>query len=183
MKIHISKLDAAKRQLETAIDLFFQEDDAVSIHSLARASHEILESLGKKQGVKSVIEMGLEQSIKPEKWKEIKNKLNIPKNFTKHADKDSDGVLEFHTELPEYYLWDACRLYMLLTQERPKNILVYYLWFTIKNPDTIDVSKFPFPQLSQSILSLGSSFNRNDKQQSYLVLSSAYDTGKITNKI
>jgi hypothetical protein len=44
--IHISKFDAAKRQLETAIRLWFHSGDPVSVHTLAAASHQLLHDLG-----------------------------------------------------------------------------------------------------------------------------------------
>jgi len=44
-KLKISKLDAAKRQLETAIRLYFNEADPVSVHTLAGAAHTISEIL------------------------------------------------------------------------------------------------------------------------------------------
>jgi hypothetical protein len=47
-KIEISKLDAAKRQLKTAINLYFSYGDPVSIHTLASAAREILYDLNKK---------------------------------------------------------------------------------------------------------------------------------------
>jgi hypothetical protein len=34
-KIKISKLEAARRQLDTAIRLYFMESDSVSVHTLA----------------------------------------------------------------------------------------------------------------------------------------------------
>jgi len=43
--LKLSKLDAARRQLETAVALCFQEGDPVSIHSFACAAHEIVETL------------------------------------------------------------------------------------------------------------------------------------------
>jgi hypothetical protein len=44
-KIKISKLDAARRQLDTAIRLYFMEGDPVSVHTLAAAAFEILKDL------------------------------------------------------------------------------------------------------------------------------------------
>jgi hypothetical protein len=40
--LRISKLDAAKRQLETAITLYFNSGDWVSIHALAGAAYMII---------------------------------------------------------------------------------------------------------------------------------------------
>jgi hypothetical protein len=44
-KIKITKMDAAKRQVRTAIKLWFMEEDPVSIHTLVSAAHEIIHTL------------------------------------------------------------------------------------------------------------------------------------------
>jgi hypothetical protein len=41
-ELHISKLDAAKRQLEVAIRLYFAWGDPVAIHTLAAAAINLL---------------------------------------------------------------------------------------------------------------------------------------------
>ena len=46
-KISISKLDAACRQLDCAIELWFADGDPVSIHTLACASHQIIHDIKK----------------------------------------------------------------------------------------------------------------------------------------
>lgn len=51
-KVPISKIDAAKRQLETAITLYFQNGDPVSIHTLAAAAYDVLHALCKVRGIK-----------------------------------------------------------------------------------------------------------------------------------
>lgn len=113
MKIFLTKLDCAKRQLETAIDLFFRSGDPVSIHTLTRASHEILQTLCEKQGVHSSLFCDL-QMIKEEYRIEVKQALNKAKNFFKHAERDPDEVIVFNPEVSEFYIWDACRMYMFL---------------------------------------------------------------------
>ncbi len=47
--ITISKLDAASRQLQTAISLWFTSDDPVSVHALAFAAYEVLHTISKKR--------------------------------------------------------------------------------------------------------------------------------------
>src|SRR4051812_2812006 len=49
-KIPVSKLDAARRQLQTAVKLWFHDDDPVSIHTLLMAAHEIFRVLNRAQG-------------------------------------------------------------------------------------------------------------------------------------
>ncbi len=47
----ISKVDAARRQLDTSLKLYFQNQDAISIHTLASAAQNILQDLSKRKGV------------------------------------------------------------------------------------------------------------------------------------
>jgi len=47
--IMISKLDAARRQLATAITLWFEDRDPVSIHTLVFAAYEIIHAVSKQR--------------------------------------------------------------------------------------------------------------------------------------
>ena len=49
-KLPITKLDAARRQLETAIPLWFQDADPVSVHTLVMAADGIPRAFNKKRG-------------------------------------------------------------------------------------------------------------------------------------
>ena len=46
----VSKFDAARRQLETAIRLYFFQGDPISIHTLASAAAQILHDLSRHRG-------------------------------------------------------------------------------------------------------------------------------------
>ena len=48
-EITLTKLDAAKRQLRTAIRLWFEDGDPVSVHALAYAAYEIAHVVSKKR--------------------------------------------------------------------------------------------------------------------------------------
>jgi hypothetical protein len=48
-KITVTKLEAAQRQLRTAIRLWFEGGDPVSIHTLAFAAYEIAHVVSKKR--------------------------------------------------------------------------------------------------------------------------------------
>lgn len=134
VKVHFSKLDVARRELETAIKFFFEEGDPVSIHVLATASHEILEALCKEQGTKSFIQDGLDNHIKPEFHETVRQKLRAPQNFFKHADRDAKELLEFNTEITAHHIWDCCTMYHSLTKERPKLMHIFNTWFFAKIP-------------------------------------------------
>jgi hypothetical protein len=45
----LTKVDVARRQLQTAITLWFTNGDPVSVHTLAAAAHEIIHTVTKKR--------------------------------------------------------------------------------------------------------------------------------------
>lgn len=139
---HVSKIDAAKRQLEAAIRLFFQSSDVVVIHTLIGATHNILTDLAKKQGITSGINDGIRLMIKKEKQKEVYDKIHEAKNFFKHADRNADKTIDFSPTSSEFYIYDCCGLYQALTQEALPLIRLFRLWFYCKNSDLVLDDKF-----------------------------------------
>lgn len=135
--IHISKIDAAKRQIEIAIRLFLGSEDVVSIHTLAAAAHTILKDLSNKQGKESIVKDILSKDVKPEMRDKMRHMLNDDENFFKHADRDHNGLLEFYTEKTEFFIWDACLMYTQLTKEVSPLISVFNLWFYSKHPGSL----------------------------------------------
>ncbi len=137
MKIFISKLDAAKRQLETSLRIFFNNSDFVSIHTLTHASYEILTQLCASRGIENIINEGIKKFIREDKREELKIKLNEAKNFFKHSGRDSDKNIEFNPEINPILLWDSCRLYKILTTEHTPVMSVFHVWFVLKNKEII----------------------------------------------
>ena len=87
----ISKLEAAQRQLNCSIRLYFGEEDIFAVHTLSRAAFRILYDLyptvrsdGFSQNIEAIIfHMG---------WK----RFNQVANFLKHAVSDPDGRQDLH---------------------------------------------------------------------------------------
>ena len=119
LKLKISKTDAAKRQLETAIRLWLNNGDPVSIHTLAAAAHQIIHDLDTKHG-KPTILRGLD--IIPSHLKRrVRKVFNKPANFLKHADKDQTDVLDFPPEITEVFILDAIETYYKQTVADPQH--------------------------------------------------------------
>jgi hypothetical protein len=53
--ITVTKLDAARRQLRTALRLWFHDGDPVSIHALLAAAHEIIHRLYRNKGLRNLM--------------------------------------------------------------------------------------------------------------------------------
>src|SRR6476620_10029318 len=90
--ITVSKLDAALRQFDCAIRLWFSDGDLVSIHALVGAAYQIIHDINLKAGGKDILVDN--DCIKAEFRTEVRNLVRKDFNFFKHADKDADAVTE-----------------------------------------------------------------------------------------
>lgn len=89
----ISKLSAARRQLDCAIRLRLANEDSVAVHTLANAAFGILRDLILKQGhdMQHVLTVLCDRSSKM--GRDFKD---VP-NFLKHADRHPDRMLAEHS--------------------------------------------------------------------------------------
>jgi hypothetical protein len=104
----ISKLEAAQRQLDCAIRLFFENEDMAAVHTLSRAAFRLLYDIYPKR-LSDGFEKHLEELIvKRRGWKHF----NRVANFFKHADQDADAELpDFHIIEVQTGIGIACILY------------------------------------------------------------------------
>lgn len=113
MKINITKIGAARSQLLEAINLFFEEHDPVSIHTLVGASLQILNDHISDRGRVWDNNLILHDEaiyIKEGYRKYWHDKLNEAKNFFKHADRDlkiGKSTIEFETDLNQIFIFEA----------------------------------------------------------------------------
>lgn len=130
-----SKLDVAKSQLEEAIKLFFEQRDPVSVHTLLSASHQIMRDIAKANGIQyhCIIEKLINQAN--QNLKQSYSAVFKPRNFFKHADKDSNVELLFDGLENELWLVDACVLYGQVIKKESNSVMSYWSWYILKNPD------------------------------------------------
>jgi hypothetical protein len=130
--LKISKTDAAKRQLETAVRLWFFSGDPVSIHTLTAAAHQVLHDIGKKRGAPTLLRDL--PGVRPENLRHLRTLVSRYENFFKHADQDSGAVLDFNPEATEIYMLDAVLAYESLTQEVVPVLSTFKAWVFINQP-------------------------------------------------
>lgn len=124
-EMKISKLDAAKRQLETAVRLYFSESDPVAIHALTAAGHKLLSDLNKSR----TRTLSAQQPILPNWVNKFERRSRNAANFIKHADHDPEAVYLFDPTQTEFVLLDACYKYKDLTGGWVPALFVYAAWF------------------------------------------------------
>jgi hypothetical protein len=132
--IIVGKLDAARRQLETAAILYFNELDLVSVHALAAAAYEVVETIAKKRGRSTLIQRSLLDFLTDDLVKEARKAIRSPQNFFKHADKDLDEQLELDPAFTEYIMLDAMVTYAQITGEKPILFNAFSGWFILQKP-------------------------------------------------
>lgn len=137
MRPPLTKVMVAKRQLATAIELFFAGRDSISIYSLATNAWEIIDVLCRKSSVESFSVQARENV--PE-GKNLKlDYINFPyRNFFKHAKSDSETILE---PLPDSQIEGALFLavedYIRLKRCSPVQFQVFQLWYLAKYPEKL----------------------------------------------
>ena len=91
--IRVSKLDAARRQLDGAVELWFADGDEVCVHTLAAAAHQIINDINQKKGGGELLfdSAKIKDEYRPE-WLAL---LKKSVNFFKHANRDAEEVTEF----------------------------------------------------------------------------------------
>ncbi len=139
-EITLDKVQAAWRQLATAIDLFFQSGDVVSIHTLATAAAELLHDVAEHRGSPVTVpsfDSLILAFVKPERQHDVRRLLRRPQNFFKHADKDATETLVFNPEAAEWRLLDACLAYDAVTNTMPILTRAFQAWWMMTHPDIV----------------------------------------------
>lgn len=133
-RISVTQLDAAGRQIEAALDLWFHEGDPVAIHTLVAAAHRVVHDIAKMIGNGPVFlnthlltEFGWDEGA----YKEWITYTNI---FFKHAQNDPVETLSFSEGQTECIFLSAIDYYRRLVHEKSPLMTLFLYWFHIHNP-------------------------------------------------
>ncbi len=139
----ITKLGAARRQINAGIRMLFRNDDPVAVHTVAMAGFRILRDLVKQKGLEDPID----SLIRPGKEKEFWHRGNSFANFFKHADNDPDEVSDdFPEETNDSVLLIAATYYDLLGGEQTDEMLALKVWYMAVNPHVLSQDVTPAMQ-------------------------------------
>jgi hypothetical protein len=132
--ITISKLDAARRQLQTAITLWFNGGDPVATHSLAYAAYEIIHALSKKRNPNRRDLLFDSAQVGEAERKDINVALKSHANFFKHGDRDAEAVIDFKPALTEGFLVFAIVGFELCGESSSDEFIVFKGWMRLQKP-------------------------------------------------
>lgn len=134
-EVVLTKLDVGRRQIDSAIRMFFSEEDVVALHTVAAAAHGVLRDLARHQGItRSVKDSPL---ISDASRSEFLRAVNYPQNFFKHADSDPNAKMVFRYNGTACFMLDAIILYVALDEPLTREMVIFLMWAQLRFPDLI----------------------------------------------
>ena len=135
MSLKISKIDAATRQLDTAIELWFTDGDAVSIHTLACAAYQVIHDINSARQGRDLLFDSL--NIKDEYRKQYINRLKKPMNFFKHADSEPhpEATVDLNPEMTVLFIIFSALGIQLIGGKNSDRLDAFMVWVGIHQPD------------------------------------------------
>ncbi|MGE9010667.1 hypothetical protein ACO2JO_18940 [Leptospira interrogans] len=138
----ISKLEAAQRQLNCSIRLYFGEEDILAVHTLSRAAFRILYDLyptlkadGYSQNVEAMILLiG---------WK----RFNQVSNFLKHALSDPNSTQDLHEMDTQLGIALASMMLYRLTSKTSSEMQAFDIWMKLFHADKFSEPLHPDPKI------------------------------------
>jgi hypothetical protein len=130
--ITITKMDAARRQLATAIELWFEDSDPVSIHTLAFAAHEIIYRRFEKLGHKGMVFDA--PFIDGALSKLFRQKFAENANFFKHHNRAEETV-DFNPELNEVIFMTSIMGLITMSEALTLQEDAFHKWTLFSRPE------------------------------------------------
>jgi hypothetical protein len=139
----ISKLEAAKKQLQTAITLWFCDVDPISAHSLAYAAYEVIQAVSKAKNPNRPDLLLDSTNVRPDQRKAFNEAFRAAGNFFKHGDRDPLATLTFSPEITEIFIYYAIWGFHFSGEKLPDEFTIFEIWIAITLPHMLseDVRK------------------------------------------
>ncbi len=138
--IKVTKFNAARSQLRTAIELWFSEADQVSICALAYASHEIIHRIYRLQGHSDLLFDSI--IIKDEHRGDFAKHIKDAPNFFKHANNETnqDDEIEFSAGLSGLLIMVSIVGIIRMSKKLNHSESAFMYWLRIHNPSWFSAS-------------------------------------------
>ncbi|MGD0060046.1 MAG: hypothetical protein ABSD58_11580 [Verrucomicrobiia bacterium] len=133
-EIKVTRIEACKRQLETAIWLYFTGGDPVSIHTLAASAVEAVRAAAAAKGVMNLRNM-TDLVVKPAYRKKVHKKIKEAEGFFKHGGTNEKEQHVFDRGQTDHVLLDGCLTYEGLSGPQTPLMKTFTWWFIMNNPD------------------------------------------------
>jgi hypothetical protein len=136
----VNKVESAGREIETAIWLWFNEGDTVSIHTLADAAWGVILDIYHVRKWKWPIPFdNIPKGKGDNAPKKLMKKIREAGTYGKHARHDHHLDYEYNEIFIESYLASAVAAYGRLREPKRDGLLTLFsFWFAIRNPTLVE---------------------------------------------
>ncbi|MBN23111.1 MAG: hypothetical protein CL678_17635 [Bdellovibrionaceae bacterium] len=129
-----NKIKIAEIQINTSIEMLFENKHPVSIHTVASAGFRIVRDLAELKNIEEYIQ--IKDHIKTGMEKEFWKYINRPSNYFKHADKDPEKTFDgIDEKVNEFTILWAIRIYRGLGGQLSVEMRGFLAWFMCLYPD------------------------------------------------
>jgi hypothetical protein len=142
--MRISKLEAAERQLNCAIRLYFADDDLLAVHTLSRAAFRVLFDIYPER-VRDTFGKDLEADITRLGWR----RFNRVANFLKHAEEDREDTIDYAEADTQMGIGFALILHSRIARRYTPETAAFDLWMKLQNPEKFKLPIDPDPEIEK----------------------------------
>ena len=130
----ITKLEAAQRQLDAVIRMFFKNEDILAVHTVSRAAFRIVFDLTSEGDAKNALATHIK--------KVGAHRFNEETNFLKHADQDPEAEIDDNFQvLTEAGIGMAIGLYKHHNSKLTPEMTSFLVWSQFVRPGLFDLSE------------------------------------------
>jgi hypothetical protein len=139
----LTKLNVARHQLGTALDLFIRDRDPIAVQCLACGGGEVIEAIATAENLKPFSSHILESvpDIDVKRIRQLKNQYwNAFKHLTTHAGEvrdDSQTLASFNDSKNDAALFIGWHDYFAVTGKLPLPVQVFQLWWFSLNEEKL----------------------------------------------
>lgn len=131
MKKRLTKLQAAKRQIQTAIEVYFLHGDLISVMTLAGAAEEICGNILARNGKKNILSIMTNESKRLGlnlTSQDVYKRSSVLRNALKHAKDSEEDQFQFDEEAAVLMLVRAVINFQLLGEELTIEMEKFITW-------------------------------------------------------
>ena len=150
--VRTTKVDAACRLIDAAIEMFFFGYDPIAIHTIAAASHDIVRVLAKRKGVTG-LSLGA-NLIEREFHKQWSDVTRSDTSLLKHVESDPKDDVEVDPELTEALLMFALRGLRRMGHTFNGPQAAYWTWFCLHHPAATPMDKYSLKLPAETVAAL-----------------------------
>lgn len=134
----VTRQRTAREEIDLAIHLLFTGGSLVCANLLAWAAIDVLKGVAKSRGLGTFSESIVTGIIREDRVREWYSLIKEHYNFSKHADKDPDKVVDLRPGAVQFAVFEALSDYQTIYIKPTIPMLIFQEFFILTNPDLYD---------------------------------------------